>query len=240
MGSFGTPVAELRLPPRAGRPFEPVRERQLDSALRSLARTLPGADGGIVLSPEFVGPRGVVDLLAVTRLGDSLERRLAVGPPFLTSEADCSVVMATLVAATRTSSHIARKLGISERQAERRLRDLTARGFIHRVGAGFRRHPSLVATGRAYALEAKVRDWRRGLEQALRYASWSDAAGVVLLLAPTSPAPVLSIFRSFGIGLAVGDTWLVRPRIGHPDPGRRLLLAESLASGMAAAHRVAG
>lgn len=228
----GAEVLEIRRAPRAGRAFAPIRERELDDVLRRLAVRLPGAKQGLILSPEFPGPRGVVDLLAVTRVRDALEERSALGAPFLKSETDCAVVAATHERAVRTSAHIAKALAMSERQVNRRLRELEAHGFVVRAGAGYLRREGLRPLGRAYALEAKVTDWRRGLEQALRYSSWCDAAGVVLLTAPNDTAAVLGRFRALGIGLAVKESWLVRPRLGRANPARRLVLSELLASAM--------
>lgn len=223
------PTVEVQGRPPTGRPFLPVHERALEQPLRTLAEHLPGAQEGLLLASEFVGPVGVVDLLAVTRATASLERRIESGPPFLRSVHDAALVAATFEQVTRTEDALAAEVGVSPAQLTRRLRRLVTDGFLFRHGGGYRRCAGLGSAGRAYALEAKVSDWRRGLAQAMKYASWSDAAGVVLLRPPSDITVVRAHFRALGLGLAVQDRWIVRPRLGRPSRARRLLLAESLA-----------
>lgn len=230
-------VIELGESAQRGQRFSPIRERELDPALRSLALRLPGADQGLVLAPEFRGARGVVDLLAVTRVGGSFAARIASGIPFVTSEADSALLARLSPRLTRTPEPLGNTLGTSQRQTVSRLRALARTGAAQHIGGGYRRVDGLDPIGRAYALEAKVDDWRKGLSQAFRYASWADAVGVVLLERPSDIQAVKSQFRAMRIGLAIGDSWLVRPVIGRPDPGRRLALSEQLASTIASIRR---
>lgn len=232
-------VVELGESAQRGQRFSPIRERELDPALRSLALRLPGAEQGIVLAPEFRGARGVVDLLAVTRVGDRFAERIAADIPFVTSEADSALLARLSPRATRTPEPLGRTLGATERQTLSRLRALTRAGAAQHFGRGYRRANGLDPIGRAYALEAKVDDWRQGLSQAFRYASWADAVGVILLERPSDVEAVKSQFRAMRIGLAIGDSWLVRPVIGRPDPGRRLALSEQLASTIASTDTAA-
>lgn len=224
------PILEVRGRTRGGRPFLPVLESSLDGPIREIAMRLPGAKNGLVLGAEFVGSLGVVDLLAVAGVGNGFELRERLSVPFLDTEADAAVVAVTYESATRTPKWIAEQAGMSLAQVERRVRDLEAKGFLLREGSGYRRRGGLAPVGRAYAIEAKVSDWRRGLAQALRYSSWCDAAGVVLLQPPSSIDAAQERYRAFGIGLAVRDRWLVRPRLGTPNRARRLLLSERVAS----------
>ncbi|WP_123340844.1 MULTISPECIES: hypothetical protein [unclassified Curtobacterium] len=230
-------VQSLEVPARVrpGRPFLPIRERELDGTLRTVASRLPGAEAGLLLGPEFAGPIGVVDLLAVTRVSGAFAMRSSLKLPYITTEIEATVVAATYEAKTRTVDRVALDLGMSVASVGRRLRELEVRGVVHRVGGGYRRAPGIQPIGRAYALEAKVSDWRRGLAQALKYSSWCDAAGVVLLEAPSSLEQAKERFRDFGLGLAVREHWLVRPRIGKPLAGRRLALSERLSAALAEA-----
>lgn len=229
MPSSDSPITELSESAQRGRRFTPVRERDLEPVLRSIALRLPGAAEGLVLAPEFRGARGVVDLLAVTRVGAKFVERAKHGAPYVTSEADSTVLARLSPRVTRTAEHLAQVVGMTDRQMRTRLRALVRAGAAEQVGGGYRRREGLEPIGRSYALEAKVDDWRKGLSQALRYASWADAAGVVLLVEPQDISAVRARFRALQIGLAVGDSWIVRPRLGRPDPGRRLALSEQLA-----------
>lgn len=229
VSAFTASVDEIPSAYRPGRRFQPTDERLLDDDLRVLAAHLPGAREGLILSVEVPGPRGVADLVAITRAHSSLRERLDARLPFLDSVTDCEVVSATAVQRTLTAAVIARSLGMSDEQVQRRLRALARTGHVRAVGTGYRRSPAMMAVGNAYALEAKVNDWRQGISQALRYSSWCDAAGVVLLTTPRNLGEAKARCQSFGIGLAVKSRWIVRPRISQPKPGLRLWLSEQVA-----------
>lgn len=216
--------------PRAGHRFQPKDERLLDDDLRHLAERLPGAEKGVIISSEFPGPRGVADLVAITQPFDGLRTRLQLNLPFIDNLTDCVVVASTSPNRVRSMATLARSLGMSLEQAERRLRALAAVGYVTRSGSGFVRNAALVPVGKAYALEAKVSDWRQGLSQALRYSSWCDAAGVVLLNTPRDLPEATHRFKGLGVGLAIQSRWIVRPRTGRPQPGLRLAISEQLAS----------
>lgn len=209
--------------------FAPVLEQELLPALRHLAHRLPGATASLVLAPEFRGARGVVDLLAVTGALRGLAERAGAGPPFYTSESASSALALLSERQTRSAAQVARRLGVSDERVEVRMNALIRSGAVLRDGRGYRRRGGLAPAGRAYALEAKVNDWRRGLAQALRYSTWADASAVVLLREPVEMAAVAERFSDLRVGLAVGSRWVIRPRLQRPMPGRRLALAERLA-----------
>lgn len=216
-------------PTRPGRRFEPVAERLLDSDLMTLSMRLPNASRGVAFVREFSGGRGVADAVAVTSWHKGVLDRMALGLPFLLNETDCSIVAAMAANQTRTLSVIARKLGMSESQLTRRLRPLVAGGYVEARGSGYRRVRGLEPIGRSYALEAKVSDWRQGISQALRYSAWCDAAAIVLLRDPRDLDEVRRRCSSLGLGFASDGRWVVRPRIGRPNTGLRLVASELFA-----------
>lgn len=217
---------------RPGRRFAPTDERLLEGSLRSLAGRLPGAGHEVVVSPEVSGPRGIADLVAVTRGSSDLEARLESGLPFLTNVTDCLIVAAASPKKVRRPATLAGNLGMSLDQVQRRLSSLTSRGYLIRSGTGFARAEGLKPIGRSYAFEAKVSDWQQGISQALRYSSWCDAAALVLLRPPRDLTEVQARCRALGIGLGVMDRWLVRPRLGHPQAGLRLAASEQWAENL--------
>ncbi len=204
-------------------------ERELDSDLRMLASGLPGASEGLLGVVEFQGPRGVPDLLVMTRGLASLRHRLDNGAPFIESLADCAVVAALNIKRPMTSSSVASATGMSLEQVERRLRALAHAGVVVTHGLGFCRRADLEPIGRTYAFEAKVSDWRRGLDQALRYSAWCDASSLVLLRAPADMGSLIEHCNHLDIGLAVRDEWVRRPRLGKPQRALRLAASERLA-----------
>lgn len=210
----------------AGRRFEPTAERALEPTVRQLASRLPGSSSGVLATAQFAGPSGIADLVAVTRAQELLAARLRLGAPSLSRFADTSVVAAVAVRRTTRAPYVAKALGISEAQAARRLRQLSDAGFLSQNGSGYRRHPVFVPIGRMYAFEAKVSDWRQAIAQALRYARWADAAGIVLLKPPKDVESLKAYARALRIGVAVENRWLVRPVLQRVSPGLRLLSSE--------------
>jgi hypothetical protein len=210
----------------AGRRFEPTVERALEPIIRELASRLPGSASGVLAAPQFAGPSGIADLVAVTRSQRLLTERLKLGTVPLRGLSDASVVATVAVQRTTTAFQVARVLGISETQAIRRLRQLNGSGFLFQDGNGYRRYPEFVPIGRMYALEAKVSDWRKATAQALRYARWADAAGIVLLKPPTDLQQLKEHAKALRIGVAIGNRWLVRPVLQPVSPGLRLLSSE--------------
>lgn len=220
---------ELSAESRPGRRFAPTVERTLDEDLISLAVHLPGAGEGVAVAREFSGGRGVADVVALTRWRDDLQRRIATPIPFLRNETDCTVVAALSPKKTLTVTSISKRIGMSAEQVTRRVRSLVATGHVEHHGSGFRRPRSLEPIGRTYALEAKVSDWRQGISQAMRYSTWCDAAALVLLRPPRALDEVAATCSSLGLGLAVGDRWISRPRLGQPHAGLRLAASEQWA-----------
>lgn len=220
---------ELLGPTRPGRRFEPTLERLLDDDLVTLSTRLPHASHGLAIVREFPGGRGVADVVAVTGWQEPARRRIALQLPFLLNETDCAVVAALSPNQTRTLPIVAKKLGMSDTQLVRRVRPLVTAGYIEPSGSGFRRVQALEPIGRAYALEAKVSDWRQGISQALRYSTWCDAAAVVLLKAPRDLSEVKARCTLLGLGLATEGRWIVRPRIGRTHIGLRFAMSEKFA-----------
>lgn len=112
---------------------------------------------------------------------------------------------------------------LSERVAlgERRLRSvilprLADGGHVSRDGSFWRpthSYPSLAT--RIVTVEAKLRDWRKGLMQASRHRLAADAAWVAIDAAASSPALKGSDwFETYGVGLAaISVDGIVAPRI---------------------------
>jgi len=223
-------VAEFEASGGRGQRFEPTVERELDADLRTLASGLPGASEGLLGVVEFQGPRGVPDLLVMTRGFAGLKRRLENGAPFIENLADCSVVAALNVKRPMTSSCVAALTGMTLEQVDRRLRTLTHAGMVIAQGPGYCRRADLEPIGRLYAFEAKVSDWRRGLDQALRYSAWCEASSLVLLRAPADLDGLVDRCDHLNIGLAIRDEWVRRPRLGQPQRALRLAASERLAS----------
>jgi hypothetical protein len=198
--------------PRAGRRFEPIAERMLsESALRA-ARTLPGAHRGVRILLETAGPFGVPD------------RRLALEVPPLLNQVDAGVISATAPAAARTLETLAKRLSWPVETVQRRLPHLLRIGALVRAGAEtYVRPADLASVGRLFAIEAKVRDWRRALRQARTYSVWTDGYVIVMpeVGASSLPGLLAEVSRDRG-GLMLNGKWVLRPRLLTRTPAQRL------------------
>jgi hypothetical protein len=200
------------------------------------------AGSGAVAVFEVPSAAGIPDVVAAVLDADALAARLRTGfvvePPMLAAilalsrglTAGAALPVADVAAhASVTSSYAAAKV----------LPALADRGLAERAGSG-----SWMATGlwssaatRVVTVEAKLRDWRRGLAQAIRHASGADEAWLVLDAAAARRADAYrAVFEVRGVGLAALDDGgalepLVAPS-GQAEvlPLRRELLAERVAA----------
>lgn len=210
----------------AGRRFAPTAEVELLPNLVDLAAALTKEPTAVAIT-EFVGLYGIADLVALVPTRDLLDRRLAADVAPIAYEPDAVVVGATAARTPRSLDEIANRLGWPAASVQRRLPSLLRAGAVARTSTGrLVRHPDLVAVGRLHAFEAKVKDWRRALDQARRYRLWADTASVALPRLPSGGADVRYEITRIGIGLGVDGEWLRRPEKVRHTQARRLLASE--------------
>jgi hypothetical protein len=221
-------AAKSRLPklresqrPRAGRMFAPIGERELELATRRALRSLPGIENGVVALREAAGPFGVPDVLAVVGDRAPYRARLRLPIPPILNEIDAAIVGSLGSRAGLTRADLAARVGWDESTLSRRLPALLRLGAVIETKSGRLRRPAeLASIGSIYAIEAKIRDWRRALVQCRTYRLWTN--NYVLVLGPLSSSPTASVLhevRKDRGGLVVGDASL-RP------PSRRRLSAQ--------------
>lgn len=210
--------------PRHGRRFEPVGERDLTSAALRAAETLPGARAGLLVLQEVAGPFGVADYVAIVGSGDRVRDRVALDVPPLLNEIDAGIVSTASPRRAKSASQFAELLGWSQHSVDRRLPGLVGSGAIREVKPErFVRPEALVPVGRLYAIETKLRNWRRALRQARTYRLWSD--NYVIVMPTLSAAPLTEVLLSVtedGGGLLIDGRWITRPRLRSTEPARRL------------------
>jgi hypothetical protein len=74
-----------------------------------------------------------------------------------------------------------------------------------------------------YAIEAKVKDWRRALRQARTYSVWCDSYVIVMPeLGLGSMEAAQNFVAADGGGLMLGGTWVLRPRLAKRSAAQRL------------------
>lgn len=224
-------LAEPRRTAR-GRPFAPTREQELFPDLMDLARRLSSA-GPVLAIPEFVAPFGVADLVAVAIRGNALAERIDASVPPLLNELDATLVAGLSARRGRSSELLSRRLSIDPAMVTQRLSTLARTGAVERLTSGsFVRHPAVVPLGRVHALEAKVADWKRAIDQARTYALWADYSTSVLMSLPVSHDSARDAAHRWGTGLALRAQWVCRPSARSHQAGRRLWASEHVVAAL--------
>src|SRR5690606_1195515 len=117
------------------------------------------------------------DLVAVVGGIASLADRQAAAITPLSNVVDAAIICRLAANQPRSRDVLARRIpSVTPSVLDRRLACLVRNGAVTAIERkGYVRHPALTTSGTMYAFEAKVSDWRRGIRQALRYATWADA-----------------------------------------------------------------
>ena len=235
MTSAALPIIQTAFPAK-GRPFTPVAEAALLPHLVSCATKLAHGRAAFLI-PEFVGPCGVCDLALVLPDVDALAARVQGLLPPLRNQVDAAIVSACTT--PRSAAQIARTFRWDVSVVERRVPQLRRSGHLNKTGMTFCADPSLRPVGKVIAIEAKVNDWRRGIEQAARYAIWAHAALTVVGRAPRDRAAAKELARHRRVGLVADDRMLVRPRMWPHPVSRSMWTSEYVAAALSGHGRQA-
>lgn len=199
---------------------------------------LAGPDAVAVF--EVPSAAGVPDVVAAVFDDEAIASW--VGGSFVTDQAGVAALLALSDARANgralDASQVAAAIGVSVAYSRSRvLPGLAGRGLAVMTGPG-----RWVATSeyrsptvRLVTIEAKLRNWRKGLSQAARHVPGADAAWLVLDAAHARPAEQgTAWFRALGVGLALLDrdgtlTPLLEPSAFGVLRVRRELLAQRLA-----------
>lgn len=229
MPTLAAPVTSRRSLP--GRPFQPVAELELHEQLPALARSLPGAARhGCVMVREMPGPNGVADLVVLIGGQPQLDARLQADVPPLLSEIDSAIVGALRVGRAIPKAELAFRIGRAPSAVDRRVGPLCSAGAIALRTHGYVRHPAFDLGGTIHALEAKVRDWNRGIDQTLSYAVWADYSTLVIGALPRDRGPAVARAARLRLGL-FSTAWLHRPSDrNHREGLRRWALEHMVAA----------
>lgn len=220
--------AQVTSRPRAGRRFEPTHELALlDDAINACAG-LPGAHRGVSVIAEMSGPFGIPDMTALVGPTETLHARMTLSIPPILNEIDAGIIGVAHDKQGRSSTLLAQKLGWPVDTIARRIPGLVRSGaLIETRQDRYVRPAQLQALGRVYAVEAKVRDWRRALRQVRTYSAWADSYVLVMGSLPfTALEQLKPAVLGDGGGLLVDGRWQARPRLHTHPPGRRLWASE--------------
>lgn len=222
--------------PWHGRRFEPTHELELLPAALNACRALPIAHKRLTIVAEMTGPMGIPDLTALVGSDELLAARMGSPVRPLLHEVDAAVVGVAHPRMARTPQQFAAALGWPEETVRRRLIPLTRSGALVSIDRDrFRRDPALQPLGRVYAVEAKVRDWRRALHQVRTYSTWADSYVIVMGALSKKPLDQLTAeVTADRAGLVVDGRWVRRPTVHKLSPGRRLWTAEHIVAALRA------
>jgi hypothetical protein len=214
--------------PRPGRRFQPTHELALaDDALAACA-TLPGAQHGVLVVKEMVGPIGIPDLAALVGRPSLLDARLAIDVSPALNEIDAAIVAIARANAALTPVAIARMLGWPDSTVNRRLPGLVRSGALLPASNGrVLRRSEMRPVGRLYAVETKVRDARAALHQVRTYGVWADSYVLVMgQLGEGTLRNLVHEVRADRGGLMVAGRWICRPHAKSASPAHRLWASE--------------
>lgn len=193
-------------------PSQGLSEDAMHGAFQSEAQmTTPAIDAALswwgsrapldFVATEVVGHDAIADLAAVRFDQGALAKRTAAS---IRPVVDRLALLTILCSRRRglTVGELAETLRVTRSGIRRAVHVAADAGALLKTEDTWRAHPDWrPATKRIVAVELKLRDYRRALQQADAYLRWADAAWVVLARAP-SPAAAAQA-RARGIGIAV-------------------------------------
>ncbi|WP_430393287.1 MarR family transcriptional regulator [Corynebacterium qintianiae] len=181
------------------------------------------------------GPLGQPDFVALAGGVEWLARRRASGVAPQLAQADCAVLAALYENRALSPESLARRLGWTDSALTPVLRRLERSGALNVTpGRAYKLTQGMTPIGTLFALEAKVKDWKRGIFQGRAYRSWAD--NYVLLLGQVGPVAEqranVSVAHD-GAGLFNARGWLVRPKRRRSSPASRMWGFEHLFAAIA-------
>lgn len=211
--------------------------READMTNRLLHRADDLGCGGWHAFTEFEAPQGIPDVVFAQFSADACAARQ--GTAFegaFTDRREAAVLLALDESHAFPLSEVASRARLADSTARAALTDLARRGAVERIGGNWTRSgecPSRLLA--ATAIELKLSDWRRALDQACRYRLFAERSLVVVAAAHTKAAAAqTAAFRLNGVGLAGLSPWgsldfICRVRTKAPiDALSRFLAGERL------------
>ncbi len=195
---------------------------------RAALSELPGAEHGLYAFSDFNSPFGVPDVTAIVGQQRSRTARLRLKVPPLLNEIDAGMVAAADPSRPQSVRQLAYRLRWDVGSLERRWPEVLGSGALIAVSPGrFTRPEALVPIGEIFAIETKVKNWRRALQQCRTYLLWADSYVLVLdRLADDSAEELTKAVASDRGGLIVGASALLEPRPSPKRPARKLWASE--------------
>lgn len=189
--------------------------------------------------PEFSVGRGIADLYIVDEDQSALKKRKNLAVPAITDKTQNQIVE---ILGRTDGIRYEELLGYLNRHkllnTEHHLQVLFEQGVVYANDAQRIYVKEIANTNvirHSVAIEAKVRDWRKGIKQAMRYKNFADKSYLALYESHVSVAKDnLHVFEALNIGLiGVSDTGInvyYEPTANAKDPAKCLLASERVYS----------
>lgn len=186
---------------------------------------------------EFAAPQGIPDIVFAhfSDVGVAVRAESALCDAF-TDRREAAVLLALHERRALNIETLAIRSCYSASTVAATLRDLARTGVAEQVSRGWRRlGPCPSRLDAAVAVELKLHQWHRALDQAARYRAFAERTFVVMDEGRAMPAARnVATFRFNGIGLATVSPWgaldlVASPRRRRPfDPVGQFVAGERL------------
>jgi len=188
--------------------------------------------------PEFSVGRGIADLYIVDEDRSALRKRKGLDIPAITDRIQNQIIELIGRADGVPFEELAIYLKRNRlTNTDHHLNVLFEQGVIYSDGTQVyvKEIANTNVIRHSVAIEAKVRDWRKGIKQALRYKNFADKSYLALYEAHIRTAKEnLHVFEALNIGLiGVSDAGLkvyYEPQANDKDPVKCLLASERVYS----------
>lgn len=208
-------------------------EKSMIPIIRARYQSLSAAQKGMDILEEFSAGTGIADLVFFKPNQKEIKKRLSRHIPSITDSRELKVIQSIQVVSRQTIDQIASNCKLPADTVERILSDLIDRSIVVKRQDQYKLTYQIRSSAdRSIAIEAKIKDWRSGIKQALRYKEFAHY--VYLAVYDSKIDPCLQrqeMFEQLGIGLiGVRDneiTEYVKPTYNQDE---RLEFNELLAS----------
>jgi hypothetical protein len=166
---------------------------------------------------EFSAGTGISDLTIFTIDRNILEKRKHIDQKPITARNQIRTLTALLETDTATFEEIVKRTKLNKVTVKNILSTFTENGIVFNNNGQYKASYTIsrASTDNIIAIEAKVRDWKSGLKQAMRYKEYADFSYLAIYEANiASCLKNINIFEQLGIGL-----------LGVSDEGVKIHLA---------------
>jgi hypothetical protein len=181
-------------------------ERSMIPILKNYSNTMWNNTDRVnhVALEEFAAGDGISDLTVFSFDQRAIESRLKGFNDPITGKFAVKVLIAVLNGSS-TIEQIAKSTGVkSERTILTILDTLSSTGFVKSTSKGYvsEYDLSILEGDRILAIEAKVKDWKSGVRQAMRYKEYADYSYLAIYEDHIKPClKHLGVFEQLGLGL---------------------------------------